>query len=191
MDKTFNLILTGVGGQGIITILQVIDEAAFVQGYDIKSSELHGLSQRGGSVEAHIRFGKKVYSPMVTNGQADLIIAFEALEGLRESVKAGKQTKMLINDYFLPFLGSLSKDEIIKQLKDSKKDFEMVPASQNCKEKLQNEIVCTMYLLGSAVGKNLIPIKKESVLQAMKNIIPQKYLELNIKAFELGITNLS
>lgn len=186
MDKTFNLILTGVGGQGIITILQIIDEAAFVQGYDIKSSELHGLSQRGGSVEAHIRFGKKVYSPMVSNGQADLIIAFEALEGLRESVKAGKQTKLLINDYFLPFLNSLSSEEITKQLKGLKNNVEIVPASKVCKEQLQNEIVCTMYLLGYAVGKQMMPISKESVMQALKNIIPEKYLELNIKAFELG-----
>ncbi len=186
MDKTFNLILTGVGGQGIITLLSVIDEAAFVEGYDVRSSELHGLSQRGGSVEAHVRFGKKVNSPMVSNGGADLIIALEALESLRESSKAGKQTKILVNEYFLPFLNSLPKEEIIKQLKDSKKDFEMVPASENCKDKLQNEIVCTMYLLGYAVGKKLMPIKKESVLRAMKNIIPEKYLDLNINAFILG-----
>ena len=99
-NKNFNIILTGVGGQGIITLLQVIDEAAFVQGYDVRSSELHGLSQRGGSVEAHIRFGKKVYSPMVSNGEVDLIIALEALEGLRESSRAGEQTKILINEYF-------------------------------------------------------------------------------------------
>ena len=186
MDKTFNLILSGVGGQGIITLLQVIDESAIVQGYDIRSSELHGLSQRGGSVEAHVRFGKKVYSPMVSDGQADLVLALEVLEGLRESAKAGKQTKLLINDYFLPFLGSLPKEEIINQLNNSKKDFILVPASQNCKNKLQNEIVCTMYLLGHAVGKNFIPFKKELVLRAMKNVIPQKYLDLNINAFELG-----
>ena len=185
-NKTFNLILTGVGGQGIITLLQVIDEAAFVQGYDIRSSELHGLSQRGGSVEAHIRFGKKVYSPIVSNGDADLIIALEALEGLRESEKAGKQTKILINEYFLSFLGSLPKEETIKQLDISKKDFVLVPASENCKNKLQNEVVCTIYLLGYAVGKKLIPLNKESVLRAIKNVIPEKYLDLNINAFELG-----
>jgi len=185
-NKNFNIILTGVGGQGIITLLDVIDEAAFIQGYDIRSSELHGLSQRGGSVEAHIRFGKKVYSPMVNNGDIDLIIALEALEGLRESEKAGKQTKILINKYFLPFLNSFSKEEIIKQLDISKKDFILVSASETCKNKLQNEVVCTLYLLGYAVGKKLIPLSKESVLRAIKNVIPEKYLDLNINAFELG-----
>jgi indolepyruvate ferredoxin oxidoreductase, beta subunit len=187
--KTFNIILSGVGGQGIITLLQVIDEAAFVEGYDVKSSELHGLSQRGGSVEAHIRFGKKVYSPIVSNGEADLIIALEALEGLRESPKAGKQTKLLINEYFLPFINSPAKEETIKQLENTKNDFFLVPASQTCKDKLQNEIVCTMYLLGYAAGKKLMPLKKESVLQAIKNVIPAKYLELNINAFNLGNEN--
>lgn len=186
MTKNFNIILSGVGGQGIVTLLSVIDEAAFVEGYDVKSSELHGLSQRGGSVEAHIRFGEKVYSPMVSSGSADLIIALEALEGLRESSKAGKQTKILINEYFLPFIGSPAKEEIIKQLENSKKDFYLVPASKNCEDKLQNEIVCTMYLLGYAVNEKLIPLKKESVLRAIRNIIPEKYLDLNINAFKLG-----
>ena len=186
MEKTFNLILTGVGGQGIITLLQVIDESAFVEGYDMRSSELHGLSQRGGSVEAHIRFGKKVYSPMVSNGQVDLIIALELLEGLRESAKADKQTKMLVNEYLLPFIGSPVREEIIKKLKVVKSELYLVPASQMCKDKLQNDVVCTLYLLGYAVGKKLMPFKKESVLRAIKNIIPEKYLDLNINAFKLG-----
>jgi len=185
INKNFNIVLSGVGGQGIITLLQVIDEAAFVEGYDVKSSELHGLSQRGGSVEAHIRFGKKVNSPMVSAGAADLVIALEGLEGLRESTKAGKQTEILVNEYFLPFLNSLSREEIIQKLKDSKKNFHLVPASVECKNKLQNEVVCTLYMLGYAVAKNLIPLKESSVLQAIKNVIPDKYLELNEKAFLL------
>jgi indolepyruvate ferredoxin oxidoreductase, beta subunit len=189
MEKTFNIIITGVGGQGVLTLLGVIDEAALVQGYDVKSSELHGLSQRGGSVEAHIRFGKKVNSPMVSNGRADLIIALEMVEGLRESVKAGKQTKLLINDYILPVIGFPIKEEVIKQLESTKKDFVLVPASKKCKDKLQNEIVCTLYLLGYAVSKKLIALEKESVLKAIKNFIPTKYLELNINAFELGYAN--
>jgi len=191
MTKTFNLILSGVGGQGIITLLQVIDEAAFVEGFEVRSSELHGLSQRGGSVEAHVRFGKKVNSPMVSNGQADLIIALESLEGLRESAKAGKQTKIIVNKYSLPFLNSLTAEAIEKKLQDSKKDFVLVPASETCKNKLQNEVVCTLYMLGYAVSKNLIPLKKESVLRAIKNVIPEKYLDLNINAFELAGENVN
>jgi len=186
MEKTFNLIVNGIGGQGVITLLTFIDQAAMVQGYDVRSSELHGLSQRGGSVETHIRFGKKINSPLIPNGKADLIISSELLEGLRETEKSGKQTKFLVNDFIFPFQGSLSAEEIKKQFSLNKNEIHIIPASQVCKEKLQNEIVSTVYSLGYAVAKNLIPIKKESVLKAIDEIVPEKYKKLNINAFELG-----
>jgi indolepyruvate ferredoxin oxidoreductase beta subunit len=186
MDKIFNIIISGVGGQGVITLLSLIDEASFIEGYDVKSSELHGLSQRGGSVEVHIRFGKKVYSPLISSGSADLVISLEMLEGLRELVKAGKNTKFLINEYYLPFQDAPAKEEIENHLKEIGDKLYLVPASDICKEKLQNEVVSTIYLLGYAVGKNLIPIKKESILKAIENIVPEKYRELNIKAFNLA-----
>jgi len=189
MEKTFNLIVNGVGGKGVITLLTFIDQAAMVQGYDVRSSELHGLSQRGGSVETHIRFGKKVNSPLIPNGKADLIISSELLEGLREVSKAGKQTKFLVDDFVSPFQGSLPVNDIKKQFALVKNKVYIIPASKECKEKLQNEIVGMVYLFGYAVAKNLIPIKKESVLKAIDQIVPEKYQELNIKAFELGYGN--
>jgi indolepyruvate ferredoxin oxidoreductase beta subunit len=184
-NKTFNVIISGVGGQGVITLLSLIDEAAFIEGYDIKSSELHGLSQRGGSVEVHVRFGKKVHSPLITFGSADLVISLEMLEGLRELMRAGENTKFLINEYCLPFQGSLTKEEIKNHFAGIKDRLHLVAASDICKEKLQNEVVSTVYLLGYAVDKKLIPIKKESVIKAIESIVPEKYRELNIKAFEL------
>lgn len=190
MEKNFNIIIKGVGGQGIVTLVAIIDQAAFLDGYDIKSSELHGLSQREGSVEAHVKFGKKVYSPLVYKGQADLIIGQELLEGLRSVALAGSQTKFLINAFFSPFIGSIKEQEILDELNKLPKDkLIFVPASKICKEKLGKEVVSSIYLLGYAVDKKLIPLKKESVLLAIKNIIPEKYLDLNIKAFELGYGN--
>ena len=123
---------------------------------------------------------------MVPLGKADLILALEALEGLRESAKAGKQTKILINEYFLPFIGSLPREEIKKRLMAERGDFVFVDASKICKEKLGNEVVCAMYLLGFAICKKMIPLKAESVLRALEENIPKKYLDLNIKAFKLG-----
>jgi indolepyruvate ferredoxin oxidoreductase beta subunit len=73
--QEFNMIINGVGGQGLITLLKIISEAALVEGKDIRTSELHGLSQRGGSVEVYIRFGKKIWSPLVEKGKADLILS--------------------------------------------------------------------------------------------------------------------
>lgn len=185
-NKVFNIIINGVGGQGVITLLSLIDQAAFVEEYDVRSSELHGLSQRGGSVETHIRFGKKVYSPLIPNGKADLIISLEMLEALRETTKSGKQTKFLVNEFVSPFQGSLTKEDIKKQLGELKNEMYMVSASEICKEKLQNEVVSTIYLLGYAVYKKLIPLREESVLKAIENIVPKKYQELNIKAFQLA-----
>lgn len=187
MDKNFNIIIKGVGGQGIVTLVAIIGQAAFLSGYDIKSSELHGLSQREGSVQAHIKFGKKVYSPLVYKGQADLIIGQELLEGLRSVDLAGSQTKFLINTFFSPFIGSISQQEILNELNKLPKDkLTLVPASKICQEKLNKEVVSSIYLLGYAVRKNLIPLKKEEVLKAIEIIIPPKYLSLNKSAFNLA-----
>jgi len=186
-NNNFNIIITGVGGQGLITLLSILNEAAFIEGYDSKSSELHGLSQREGSVETHMKFGKKVYSPLVYRGQADLILGLELLEGLRALSMAGLQTKFLINEYSLPFIGSLSKEEILGNLKKVLKDrLYLVSASDICKKELGNEVVSGIYLLGYAVFKKLIPLKPESFLKAIEKVIPKKYLELNQKAFNLS-----
>ena len=189
--NNFNVILSGVGGQGIITRVTVLDEACFVQGYDVKSSELHGLSQREGSVTTHIRFGKKINSPLVLQGKADLIIGLELVEPLRELVFSGPQTVFLVNDYSVGFHGYPARQDIIDGFhKVAKKDkFHLAQASDICQKELGKEVVATIYLLGYAVKNNLIPLKKESVLQAIKNIIPPKYLDLNIKAFELIYAN--
>jgi indolepyruvate ferredoxin oxidoreductase beta subunit len=187
MIKNFNIIIKGVGGQGIVTLVAIIDQAAFLDGYDIRSSELHGLSQREGSVEAHVKFGKKVYSPLVYKGQVDLIIGQELLEGLRSVALGGAQTKFLINTFFSPFIGSIKEQEALDELAKLPKDkLILVPASKVCQERLGKEVVSSIYLLGYAVKNNLIPLKAESVLKAIEKVIPQKYLELNKKAFNLA-----
>jgi len=182
--ENFNLIISGVGGQGIITLLSIINEAAFIEGCDVKSSELHGLSQRGGNVEAHIRFGKNIFSPLVKKGSADLLIGLEILEGLRSFSYAGQQTIFLINNHSLSFQGELSTQDILSKL--PKKNMHLISASKICKEKLQNEVANGMYLLGYAVNNKLIPLKEKSVLEAIKKVVPEQHQELNIKAIELS-----
>jgi len=184
-NKTFNIILSGVGGQGIITLLSIIDEAALIEGNEVKSSELHGLSQRGGSVEAHIRFGEHVHSPLISSLKADLIIGLEKLEGLRRMNYASKETKLLINDYSMSFIGSLSSDEITSKLKSSN-NLHLIPASEICQKELGKEVVSGIYLLGYAAHNDLIPIKPESFIKAIDKLIPEKHILLNKKAFELS-----
>ncbi len=80
---TTNLLISGVGGQGVVLASYVLSQVAMAEGYDVKQSEVHGMSQRGGSVTSHLRFGDKVWSPLVTPGTADILLSFEALEAMR------------------------------------------------------------------------------------------------------------
>lgn len=185
--KIFNIIISGTGGQGLITLLQIIAEAASIEGLDVKTSELHGLSQRGGSVETHIRFGKKVYSPLVPFGGADLILGLELLEGLRKISYANSKTIFLVNKNILSFPGILPEKEIMRKFKKLiKAPKYIIPASEICQKELGKGVVAGVYLLSYAVFKKLIPLKPQSVSKAISKIIPKKYLELNKKAFELA-----
>lgn len=182
--KNFNIIIAGAGGQGLITLLQVISEAAFLDGYDVKTSELHGLSQRGGSVETHIKIGKEVMSPLIVKGEADLVIGLEMLEGLRALPFSNEKTLFVINKHILPFEGSLPEKSILKKIEENigKKGY-IVSASDICKEKFGKEVLSGAYLFGFAVSNNLIPISRKSALQALERVVPEKHLQINKEAF--------
>lgn len=177
MKKDFNIVIVGTGGQGLITLLQIIAEAALDAGFDVKTSELHGLSQRGGSVEVHIRFGKKIYSPLVAQGKADFILSLETQESLRAAYFADSQTTFLINKYIIPIplQKPLSEQQILTVLKKITKKINLVQAEG---------VTAGVYLLSLAGFKNFIPLKPGLILKAIKKVIPEQYLELNLKAFE-------
>jgi len=186
--EKFNMLITGVGGQGLITLLQIISEAARLEGKDIRTSELHGLSQRGGSVEVHIKFGQKIYSPLITQSKANLILGLEEQEILNGLYFANPKTNFLINRYVLPIplKKLLTEKEIIKELQKISKNIIILPAEKICLEKLGNPVVSGIYLISYAVFNNLLPLKPQSIEKAIKKIIPEKYLELNLKAFQLA-----
>ena len=158
------------------------------EGLDIRTSELHGLSQRGGSVEVHIKLDKKVYSPLISQGRADLVLGLEMQETLREANFANQKTRFLVNKKIIPipFVKNLTEEEILENLKKISKSITLIPASEICKEKLGTDVVSGIYLISLAVFKGLIPIKPGSVEKAIKKIIPAKYLELNLKTFNLA-----
>lgn len=183
--KDFNIIISGVGGQGLITLIRIIAEAALIEDYEVRTSELHGLSQRGGSVETHVRFGKEVYSPLVSLGKADLILGLEMLEALR-SPYANQNTIFLVNKNYVSFPGSPPEKEIIKKIKKFGKRLHLIPASEICQKELGLEVVSGIYLLSYGVFKKLIPLKPNSILKAIRKVIPVKYLEINEKTFQLG-----
>jgi len=190
--RDFNILITGTGGQGQITLLQILAEAALFENYDLKTSELHGLSQRGGSVEVHLRFGKKIHSPLIPREKADLILALEMQEGLRTGLfYAYPKTNFLINRHIIsiPLVRNLTEREILNNLKKVSKNILLVPATDICQKELGNQVVTGIYLISLASFKKLLPLKPSSVLKAIKKIIPEKHLELNQKTFELAGKN--
>ncbi len=188
MNKDFNIVIVGTGGQGVITLLQILAEAALIEGYDVKTSELHGLSQRGGSVEVHLRFGKKVFSPLVARANADLILGLEMQECLKSRYYAGKQTKFLISKFFIPILGqkSITEKAIVKEIQRFTKNIIVIPAADICEKELGKNVVAGVYLLSYAAYNKIIPLKPNSISKAIDQAVAKKYLELNKKAFELA-----
>jgi len=206
MDKKMsqlNMLIVGTGGQGQITLLQILAEAALFEGYDVKTSELHGLSQRGGSVEVHLRFDKRVFSPLVPLGKTDLILGLEMQEALKAHPLANPKTTFLVNKKIItiplvknpvdefhsspPFANArVTEEEVLKNLKKISRNVILVPASEICQKELGKEVVAGIYLISLASFKKIIPIKPVSILKAIKKIIPEKYLELNLKAFNLA-----
>lgn len=194
--KDFNLVIAGVGGQGILTLANIIAEAALMEGLDVKTSELHGLSQRGGPIQCHVRFGKKIYSSIVMEGEADLVIGLEPLEALRAAYFGSRERKtaFVFDTWRIVPSSILTQKELypmVKEIENKLKTFSSKTISldaSNISKKEANSIVHTnVYLLGHCVGKKMIPLQKSSIIEAMKKIIPEKYFEMNRKIFELGM----
>jgi indolepyruvate ferredoxin oxidoreductase beta subunit len=186
MNKQSNIVIVGAGGQGLITLLKVISEAALQEGYEVRTSELHGLSQRGGSVEVHVRFGEKIYSPLVEKGKADLVISLELQEALRAINYSSDKTNYLINNFSVQIANNppLTVEQVKKGLGFAKEVI-ISDASEVCQKELDTAVVAGIYLLGEAVSKGLLPLKSESIISAIKKVVPEKFLELNLKAFNL------
>lgn len=193
--KDFNLVVVGIGGQGILTLTNVVAEAALMEGLDVKTSELHGLAQRGGPIPCHVRFGEKIYSSLVMVGEANLVISLEPLEALRAAYYGSKENKtVFVFDTWRIIPSSiLNQKEAyppIKEIERSLKQFSSKAVALNASDVVKKQtgsVVSTnVYLLGYCIGKNFITLKKNSIMQAMKEVIPEKYFEMNKKIFELG-----
>jgi len=189
--KEYNIVLSGVGGQGLLTLIKILDDAAMLQGYDLKSSELHGLAQRGGSVTGHVRFGKKIYSSLIMEGEADLVIGLEPLEALRSCYYGSQSNKTIFiinNQKIVPPSTSKEYPKLEKILSNIKKFSSkqiILNASDVAKEVSGDEMMSNIYMLGYA--SKFIPLKKENILKAMSINIKPKYFAINKKIFNMGL----
>lgn len=198
--EKFNMVVAGVGGQGILTVAGLIARAALAQGYDIKASEIHGLAMRFGALECHLRLGigKKVWSPLIKQGGADLIVALEPVEALRVCYYANPNTSFLIdtkaivpNASYLQKIKYPSIKEITGALKkvSPKGKVIAINASEAVKAATGSPIAANVFLVGRVAAEGLVPVKKELLAKALEEIFPPKLLEMNKKVFELGFAS--
>ena len=189
MNDTKSILLVGVGGQGTILASKLLSEGLVRKGYDVKMSEIHGMSQRGGSVTTHVRFGSHVYSPIVPEGEADVLVSFEKVEAVRWLRYLKKGGTLVVNDfeiYSLPVLTgtAIYPDGVIEKLRAEVPNLKVFSAGAIA-HKLGNIKAQNVVLLGALVkALGLENLDWKSVLT---ELVPPKLLDLNLKAFEAGL----
>lgn len=186
---TTNILLCGVGGQGTLLASNLLAECAMETGFDVKKSEIHGMAQRGGSVVSHVRFGEKINSSIIRKGECDILLAFEELEALRWSEYLKPNGLVITNaQNILPMSVSAGNavypTKIVQKLQSLSIEVLSVNAIDKAKE-LGNQKCLNVVLLG-ILAKRLPVIKPETWKAMVEKRVPQKFLELNKKAFEAG-----
>jgi indolepyruvate ferredoxin oxidoreductase, beta subunit len=188
MSDVKNILLVGVGGQGTILVGKILSLGLTEAGYDVKMSEVHGMSQRGGSVSTQVRFGKQVFSPIMGKGDADILVSFETMEALRWLEYLKPKGKVVVNDYQIPsapiLMGKAAYPENVLGVLQEKADTMVVKAAEIAEE-LGNPRTMNIVLLGALVkGMELTDIDWES---AIRKSIKPALLEVNLAAFKAGM----
>lgn len=187
MNKTTNILIVGVGGQGTILASKVLGQVAQDLGKEVKVSEIHGMSQRGGSVVTQVRFGDKIYSPVISVGQADVILAFEKLEALRWLPYLAPEGVVIVNDQEIDpmpvITGSVDYPEDIYDALEAVAKTIVVPALEMAENAGSSKTV-NVVLLG--VLAKILSLSQDSWLKAIEDLVPPKTVEINKIAFTKG-----
>ena len=187
-NNTKNIMIVGVGGQGSLLASKLLGKLLSNKGYDVKVSEVHGMSQRGGSVVTYVRYGDKVYSPIIDKGEADFIVSFEKLEALRYAPYLKKGGKIIVNTQEIdpmPVITGAAEypHESLEHLAALGVDIDAIDALTPALEAGSSK--ATNIVLMGRLSKSL-DIDKEKWLAALRESVAPKFVEMNEKAFELG-----
>lgn len=186
---TKSIMLVGVGGQGTILASKLLTTGLMEAGYDVKMSEIHGMSQRGGAVSSQVRYGEEVQSPVIELGGADILVSFEKMEALRWLKYLKPEGKVVVNDYqmnSMPILNGKAEypEGIIEELQ-SKVKTTVVDAAKHAKE-LGNSKVMNVILLGTIIkAMGLEQINWDKII---RNNVKEKFVDLNLKAIKVGMS---
>ncbi|MCF6267572.1 MAG: indolepyruvate oxidoreductase subunit beta [Desulfuromusa sp.] len=188
MSKVNNILLAGVGGQGILLASEVISEVMLMAGLDVKKNEIHGMSQRGGSVVSHVRYGEKVYSSIIPEGEVDILFSFELLETCRYLPLLRKNGRVVVTDWKIspPAVarGVQSYPENLAQKICQQFPESVVVDGLNLALAAGNAKTVNTVLLGAL--SNILKFEREQWLTALQKMIPEHLLDVNLKAFAAG-----
>ncbi len=192
MVNTKAIAIVGVGGQGTVLASDILTEGLVNIGYDVKKTEQHGLSQRGGSVNCFIKYGEKVYSPLIGMGEADLLLAFEKIEAMRWLPRLKKSGSIIVNNHEIyPSTVKMGKavypaDAIIQLQNTIEKSF-VIDATEEA-QKIGTTRVASIVLLGAAV--KLLGLESYDWISIIKKKVPEKFVEMNVQAYEVGLNSI-
>lgn len=188
MEATGNILFSGVGGQGILLASEITALGLLGAGFDVKKSEVHGMAQRGGSVTAQLRYGKKVYSPLIEPGCADIQVAFEMMESVRYLPYLHKGSKVVVNTQrILPPAVATGKavypEGLIEQL--TERGIEVVPVDAFDIALSVGEVRTANVVLVGAMAA-FMPVDSTIFEEAIRTRVPERFLEVNLKAYRAG-----
>jgi indolepyruvate ferredoxin oxidoreductase beta subunit len=191
-----DIVFTGIGGQGIIASSDILCEAALIDGFDVTKAETHGMAQRGGTIVTHVRIGDEVSSPLIERGTSDVIIGFEILETARILPMLKPSGTVVMNKKSIPPYTQTSNqtklitnEKLVTLIREKALKIYEIDGT-NIADKIGNNIVVNIVILGafSVIQEN--PIKKTSLKRAISNRMKKDYIEINLKAFQLGRDSL-
>jgi len=188
-NKILSIVISGVGGQGVLTLSEIIGRALMKKGFNVKGTEIHGLAQRGGSVVSHLKAGLIDFSPIVDDGDANVIIGLEALETLRVARYMNPGTIVLMNDNIiqpvLPNIRIPSKDDIVSRIQFITRNIIMVDAD-GIARRLKSMRVVNTVMLGALAGIEVLPLSADEILNSLKERIHPRFHAINELAFNEG-----
>jgi len=188
MDKMGNILFSGVGGQGILLASEITAYSLLAAGFDAKKSEVHGMAQRGGSVTAQLRYGKKVYSPLIEPGTADILVAFELMESTRYLPYLHSGSKVVVNTQkILPPAVATGQTTYPENIEKFMTDQGIMVVSVNALEIAQEvgEVKTVNVVMVGAMSA-FLPIDPSVCIDVIKKRVPERFREVNLKAFEAG-----
>jgi len=173
---TFNCMIAGVGGQGTVLASKLIAAAAIKKGFDVRTTETIGMAQRGGSVFGHVRVGENIFSPIIPLGGADALIGFEPAETVRQLPFLRKEGSVIVYNS-----GNM---DMLQYLKENVQKLTVIEARRMTAHSVKT---LNVFLLGAAVQSGILPFDAETLKQVLTEMLPERFLEMNIKAFEGGL----